>query len=130
MSEYSASCSEWYVISESGKTGMSTRSTRRHQRTSPKFVCPELADDESFVIANESDPSKNSSIDQSEKAISELPILIEKLEIEESKNIELSQKIELLEEQNNQLEDLNSSLIEDRVLRLQRSFSGQAIVDN
>ena len=130
MSEYSASCSEWYVISESGKTGMSTRSTRRHQRTSPKVVYPQSADDESFIIANESDSSKNSPIDQSEKAISELPILIEKLEIEESKNIELSQKIELLEEQNNQLEDLNSSLIEDRVLRLHWSFSGQGIVDN
>ena len=130
MSEYSASCSEWYVISESGKTGMSTRSTRRHQRTSPKVVCPDSADDESFIIANESDPSTKSPIDQSEKAISELPVLIEKLEIEESKNIELSQKIELLEEQNNQLEDLNSSLIEDRVFRLNRSFSGQEIVDN
>ena len=124
MSEYSASCSEWYVISESGKTGMSTRSTRRHPKTSLKIVCPESADDESFIIANESDPSK---IDQSEKAISELPILIEKLEIEESKNVELSQKIELLEEQNNQLEDLNSSLIEDRVLPLHRSFSDQEI---
>ena len=129
MSEYSASCSEWYVISESGKTGMSTRSTRRHPKTSPKVVCPESADDESFIIANESDPSKNSPIDQSEKAISELPILIEKLEIEESKNVELSQKIELLEEQNNQLEDLNSSLIEDRVLPLNQSFSDQKIED-
>ena len=103
MSEYSASCSEWYVISESGKPAMSTRSTRR-QPTSEV---------DSYIIASKSDDLKN---DQSETVTNELPILIEKLELEESKNIELSQKIEFLEEQNNQLEDLNSSLIEDGVL--------------
>ena len=101
MSEYSASCSEWYVISESGKPTMSTRSTRRQSKSEV----------ESYIIASNSVESKN---DQSENVISELPILIEKLELEESKNVELSQKIEFLEEQNNQLEDLNSSLIEDR----------------
>ena len=101
MSEYSASCSEWYVISESGKPAMSTRSTRRQPKSEV----------ESYIIASNLVESKN---DQSENIISELPILIEKLELEESKNVELSQKIEFLEEQNNQLEDLNSSLIEDR----------------
>ena len=112
MSEYSASCSEWYVISESGKPAMSTRSTRR-QAKSKEVMCQESTEVESYIIASKSDESKD---DQSEKVISELPILIEKLELEESKNIELSQKIEFLEEQNNQLEDLNSSLIEDRFL--------------
>ena len=102
MSEYSASCSEWYVISESGKPAMSTRSTRRQPKSEV----------EPYIIASKSDESQN---DPSANVISELPILIEKLELEESKNIELSQKIEFLEEQNNQLEDLNSSLIEDRV---------------
>ena len=101
MSEYSASCSEWYVISESGKPAMSTRSTRRQPKSEV----------EPYIIASKSDESQN---DPSANVISELPILIEKLELEESKNIELSQKIEFLEEQNNQLEDLNSSLIEDR----------------
>ena len=110
MSEYSASCSEWYVISESGKPAMSTRSTKRHQKSSTKVACHQSADNESFIVTDESKTT-----DQSEKAISELPILIEKLELEESKNFELSQKIEQLEEQNNQLEDLNSSLIEDTV---------------
>ena len=112
MSEYSASCSEWYVISESGKPAMSTRSTRR-QAKSKEVPWQESTEVESYIIASKSDEFKD---DQSEKVINELPILIEKLELEESKNIELSQKIEFLEEQNNQLEDLNSSLIEDRVL--------------
>ena len=110
MSEYSASCSEWYVISESGKPAMSTRSTRRQPKSEV----------ESYIIASNSVESKN---DQSENAISELPILIEKLELEESKNVELSQKIEFLEEQNNQLEDLNSSLIEDRGFILSSAIS-------
>ena len=111
MSEYSASCSEWYVISESGNPAMSTRSTRRQPKS------------ESYIMtASNSVESKN---DESENVIRELPILIEKLELEESKNVELSQKIEFLEEQNNQLEDLNSSLIEDRGF-----ISSSAIVEH
>ena len=82
MSRYTGSCSEWFVLSEGEDRDNSDKT----------------------VIVDKNEETSNS--------IEELPVLIEKLELEASKNAKLIEKIELLKEQNTQLEDLNSSLLE------------------
>jgi len=86
MSGYTGSCSEWFVLSENDRKENS---------------------DKTVIIENQTHKESNPI-----STIEELPVLIEKLELEASKNAKLIEKIESLKEQNTQLGDLNSSLLE------------------